>query len=320
VTKFVVITSINEPNEAIAKFAKWKDWQTVVVGDRKTPEPWKCPGVRYLGIEEQYDLFGDFAHMIPENTYTRKMLGYAYAIKHGAEAIFESDDDNIPYSDTPALIQDLLDSNRREGDRYASDSGWVNIYKLFGAVKCWPRGFPLAFLKDKPKDGTGSNPWGIVQLLVDGEPDTDAIYRMTDGKAIYFMPDGQIILDEGTYCPVNSQATVWTKETFPLMFLPIGISDRVTDILRGLMATACLWQSGRSVAYYSPGVFQRRNAHNLHDDFVQEFFLYENSHYWSRLLLGPNSFPDALRRLVGVGAFHKINLQAYSLFLEAAGL
>ena len=35
--KFIVITSIFPPTEAIEKFAKLKDWKVVLVGDIKTP-------------------------------------------------------------------------------------------------------------------------------------------------------------------------------------------------------------------------------------------------------------------------------------------
>jgi len=36
--KFVVITSINYPTEAIKKFSTTKDWQVILVADLKTPK------------------------------------------------------------------------------------------------------------------------------------------------------------------------------------------------------------------------------------------------------------------------------------------
>ena len=53
-TKFIVITTINKPTEAIRKFAQWKNWNVVVIGDRKSPIDWKCEGVSYFNIEDQY--------------------------------------------------------------------------------------------------------------------------------------------------------------------------------------------------------------------------------------------------------------------------
>src|SRR6266542_1662380 len=115
---FLIITTINSPSEAILGFRNWADWHLIVVGDRKTPAGWSCDGVTFLGLDEQYRMFGDLASVIPENTYTRKMFGYAYAIQQGATAIFESDDDNIPYVDAAHCVETFLaDSTRSFGER-----------------------------------------------------------------------------------------------------------------------------------------------------------------------------------------------------------
>src|SRR5438270_13052687 len=111
---FVIITSINRPSKAIHEFARWPGWHVIVVGDRKTPEDWRCDGVTYLGIEQQYDEFADLARLVPENTYTRKMVGYVYAMRRGATAIFETDDDNIPYVGAQAVVESDLSNNTVE--------------------------------------------------------------------------------------------------------------------------------------------------------------------------------------------------------------
>ena len=329
-TKFVIITSINPPSEAITGFSKWDGWQVVVVGDRKSPVGWNYEGVTYLGIDEQYDQFGELGKAIPENTYTRKMLGYVYAIKRGAKAIFESDDDNLPYADALDKVESLLNSKDRTAcERLRSDIGWLNIYNTFGAQNCWPRGFPLQFIKDAAANGVpgiDSKPWGVVQFLADEDPDVDAVYRMLGGNPVYFAREKQYILDESTYCPINSQATLWLPETFPLLFLPLGVPDRVTDILRGYIALACLWKTGRSVAYSSPVVYQERNAHNLFNDFQQEMLLYNNALAWSRLLLeikgtcAGECYLSALQKLTEVDALPALNLEVYKQFQKLSGL
>lgn len=329
-TKFIIITSINPPSEAITGFSKWDGWQVVVVGDRKSPVNWNYEGVSYLGIDEQYEEFGELAKAIPENTYTRKMLGYVYAIKRGATAIFESDDDNLPYADALFKVESLLNSTDRTTDeRLRSEIGWLNIYSKFGAQNCWPRGFPLQFIKDSAATGMSgidSKPWGAVQFLADEDPDVDAVYRMLGGNPVYFSREKQYILDEGTYCPINSQATLWLPETFPLLFLPLGVPDRVTDILRGYIALACLWKMGKSIAYSSPVVYQERNAHNLFNDFQQEMPLYNNAHAWSQLLLeirGSSAgelYLSSLEKLLEVNAIPERNLVIYKMFLRVSGL
>jgi hypothetical protein len=286
--------------------------------------------VTYLGIEKQYEEFGEFARVIPENTYTRKMLGYVYAIHQGAKVIFESDDDNIPYADAQKSVEKcLMDPSRASGERCSSASDWLNVYSLFGVPKCWPRGFPIEQVKNahiNERPGYDNKSWGLVQFLADEDPDVDAIYRMFDGSPSYFARDRQFILDAGTYCPVNSQATLWTFEYFPLLFLPIGVFDRVTDILRGYILTAALWQMGFSVSYASPIVYQKRNIHNLHKDFVQEIPLYTNAASWCSQLKQINAknpiefYREAIRMLEEQNVFSMNNLSAYELFLKTANI
>lgn len=327
--KFIIITTINRPNLAIFEFRRWQDWQIVVVGDRKTPADWTYDGVTYLSIEEQYDEFGDLARAFPENTYIRKTLGYVYAIKHGAIAILETDDDNIPYKGSEWIVNDLVaTTNRSTGERFRSENCWLNVYQLFGATHCWPRGFPLEHVNDPTcaaQTGTDTKPWAIVQFLADEDPDVDAIYRMIDGRSVYFAQERRLILDEGTYCPTNSQATLWMREAFPLLFLPMGVSDRVTDILRGYVVSACLWRAGYSVAFASPIVYQKRNIHNLYSDFQQEVPLYLNADTWCKILLELNesnvidSYRSAIHKLANHSAVPIENLEIYEMFLRACG-
>lgn len=332
--KFVVITSIHEPSQAIERFREWNGWEVVVVGDRKTPAGlWHLYGVTYLGLDRQANLFQDFAAAIPENTYTRKMLGYAYAIRHGAEYILDSDDDNVPY---PVAVDDvdriILAEDWTRGDRVRTRSGWFNPYPDLGARGLWPRGFPLDLIHDfgvKPEPGTGDEAWAVVQFMADADPDVDAIGRMMHPAGAYFdLCDAQrlVMPDRGVFAPLNSQATLWTAESFPLLFLPQGVSDRVTDILRGYIAQACLWRMGYVAAFAGAIVKQDRNPHDLAEDMRQEIPLYVNAADWCRRLaqIGGDgaaaAYRAALRTLVEIGALPKSNLETYGLFLRVAGL
>ncbi len=322
--KFIVITSINPPTDAVREFAKWGGWTTIVVGDRKSPKEWSCGEVVYLSMEDQISQFPEFAQFLPENTYLRKMIGYLYAFRNGAQAIFESDDDNIPYPGALDQVEADIIGQREVGDTVASSKGWANIYSEFGATTCWPRGFPLQHILNSVEHVTRGEskgmPWGVMQYLADEDPDVDAIYRMTHTEPVFFSRNRVFRLEEKTYCPFNSQATLWLPETFPLMFLPIGKTDRVTDILRGYMSLACLWKSGYTLAYSSPIVFQKRNFHNLFRDFEQELDLYKCGDSWSRklLLVEGNScdttFASAIDLLIEEGALPEINKTAFALF------
>ena len=271
--KFIVITSIFKPTEAIAAFARLKDYQLVVVGDKKTPADWNYENCVYLDVEQQISLAPGLANAIPFNHYGRKMLGYLYAIKQGAEIIIDTDDDNIPNSDWdfPAFEGRYLTSDM--------DLGWVNIYHHFSDQHIWPRGLPLRNIRD----GREKLSWqrepvqqrvGIWQGLADEDPDVDAIYRLTSDTPCIFKKKDPVVLEKGTVCPFNSQNTAIHKQFFPLLFLPSFVTFRFTDILRGIIAQPILWQHDCFLGFTSATVIQKRNAHDYFKDFESEVPMY----------------------------------------------
>ena len=121
--KFLVLTTINSPSKAIKEYTGKKDWNIVVVGDKKTPKSWKYKGVHYLSIVDQNKLFPKLSKLIPLNSYSRKNIGYLYAIKNGAEIIADGDDDNIP-TENWGKIPD-------QKDRWTvSGNDFINIYNF----------------------------------------------------------------------------------------------------------------------------------------------------------------------------------------------
>ena len=328
--KFVIITSINKPGAAVSAFANWAGWQVVVVGDRKTPRDWFCENVTFLGIEDQLRDRPGFANRIPENSYVRKMFGYIHAIRSGASMILDTDDDNLPYPGAADAISVLAEDPGGAGvARVGSDCGWLNVYAAFGAPACWPRGFPLEFVRDpktRGRPGEDSKAWAVAQFLVNDDPDVDALYRLIVGDPIRFIGGRTLVLAEGTFCPFNSQATLWLPEAFPLLFLPMGVSDRVADILRGYISLACLWRMNRSVAYSSPLFWQERNPHRLLDDFRQEVPLYLDANRIAQTLVDPEGespsscYRSCLSRLEAMGAVPAGLRETYQHFLDESGL
>ena len=320
--RFVVITSIHEPTEAVRAFAQWDGWTTVVVGDLKSPRGWAAEHVLYLSLQEQEKRFPELAALVPKNTYLRKMFGYLHAFTNGATAIFETDDDNIPYPGAAEIVGQDLAADRGAGLALGSATGWLNIYARFGAPDAWPRGFPLQYVSDvtEPTQSLGGAPWAVRQYLADEEPDLDAVFRMTRNRQIFFPKQREFRLQPRTFCPFNSQATLWTEEAFPLMFLPLGKTDRVTDILRGYMSLAALWAGGRTVSYASPVVYQKRNPHALLSDFQAESELYQYADLWSKTLRGVGgascsaAFAAVIELLIDEGTLRDVNRHAFSLF------
>ncbi|PIO61971.1 hypothetical protein TELCIR_16489, partial [Teladorsagia circumcincta] len=86
-----------DSNTLLIRLAKTPGWSLVVVGDVKTPSNWHLEGVHFLSIHDQRNLGYNTEKNLPYKSYTRKNIGYLYAIEHGAEWIYDTDDDNKPY-------------------------------------------------------------------------------------------------------------------------------------------------------------------------------------------------------------------------------
>jgi hypothetical protein len=269
--KFIVITSIFPPTEAIEKFAKLKEWKVIVVGDKKTAADWIYPGVTYLSPQRQQEVANNFSVLLPWNSYTRKNIGYLYAISQGARVIYESDDDNIP-------LENWVNEPDFSADaELLSEASFVNIYSYFTDKKVWPRGIPLRCVlnAETPKVSLAKNlKVGVWQFLADEDPDVDAIYRLTNNTPIYFNWRAPLVLDQNACCPFNSQNTYFRKEVFPLLYLPSTVTFRFTDILRGLVAQPILWAAGYHLGFAGATVLQKRNPHDYLKDFESEIPCY----------------------------------------------
>lgn len=156
----------------------------LVVGDTKSPKNFEYPNVRFLSIEEQLTLNFTISKLIPFRNYARKNIGYLYAIQHGAEIIYETDDDNQPNSDK------IYHLNERENvASYLPNKRAINVYEYFGQPNVWPRGFPLDDINTKTKSIVVPPKEMFIpvqQGLANIDPDVDAIFRLTRKLNITF--------------------------------------------------------------------------------------------------------------------------------------
>jgi hypothetical protein len=273
--KFIVITSIFDPTPSVRAFSQRKDYTTVVVGDKKTNTDWHCDNVVFLSVEAQNEMDFSLKEMLPYDHYCRKMMGYLYSMAQGAGTIIDTDDDNMPEVnwDFPAP----------EGhfSGVPGDQGFVNIYRLYTHQPVWPRGLPLDRI-NKTQDleqqlTTGDYKIGIWQGLANGDPDVDAIYRLTNDTPCYFTERPPVVLGKNTMSPFNSQNTRTRKELFPLLYLPAFVSIRFTDILRGLVAQPIMWLYDYHLGFTNATVVQQRNPHDYFKDFIDEIPMYRHA-------------------------------------------
>ncbi|KAF9897140.1 hypothetical protein BX616_006111, partial [Lobosporangium transversale] len=264
----------------------------VVVADTKSPKEWECGSCVYLTVEDQQCLKFGITEVIPYRAYTRKNIGYLWAIQQGATTIFDTDDDNLPNtnitfeSPTESVITYRTDKPEERS---------VNVYSHFGRPDVWPRGFPLneidierpvsylpsyASLPEKERKLVGP-PVMIQQGLADLDPDVDAIFRLTQGQELkkikFCKKSPSIRLSPGSFCPFNSQNTLFSYDAFWGLLLPITVSFRVCDIWRGYWVQRLLWDINGSLGFTKPTVDQIRNAHNYLADYEDELQLYSEA-------------------------------------------
>jgi hypothetical protein len=273
-TNYVVITTINKPSKRLRnlfyRLNKNKKWTIIIVGDINTPPDWEREKyVFYLSIEKQKEYFPKISRLIPIKHYSRKNLGYLYAIIKGAETILDLDDDNFIYKDA-----DIIFSKYLRGKLLISQKKWVNVYKYFTNKLIWPRGLPLEYIHNfgKTINTNGYVICPIQQFVVDGDPDVDAIYRIMfpKQKIIFKKNLKPLIPDKFNWTPFNSQCTLFFKEAFPVLYLPCYLNFRLVDIWRAFVAQSVLWVKDFRLAFREPIGQQIRNKHNLANDFHDE--------------------------------------------------
>jgi len=270
--KWVVVTTIQYPTSALEKLAKLKDWRLVVVADKKTPLDWHLDNCDFLSVDDQQTLSYKITQLPPWNHYSRKNIGYLYAIEHGASIIYETVDDNMLIDDT---IKYLSEKNLKL--QYKTDATAINVYADFGQSLVWPRGFPL-------KDINEENSYQLMlhetcipiqQGLVNNDPDVDALFRLTHVQEIFFDSNQKpVSLPAKTMCPFNSQNTIFHYNAFWGLLLPITTKFRVCDIWRSYWVQRILWDINASLCFLPPTAIQYRNEHDLLKDFADEIDLY----------------------------------------------
>jgi len=299
----IVVTSISAPNavmKTIADKCCEFGYDFLVIGDTKSPAVFSLSGCRYFSVDEQLATGLQFAQLCPTRHYARKNIGYLIAIRDGADIIQETDDDNFPRDEF------FGPRDRSQSAITLHDRGWVNIYRYFTDQLIWPRGLPLDAVHDTPVP-VGEEMSDVVicpiqQGLADENPDVDAVYRLILPLPVCFAQTKNYALAGNSWCPFNSQNTMWWTEAFPLLYLPAYCSFRMTDIWRSFVAQRIARENGWSVLFHNATVRQERNEHNLMTDFMDEVPGYQHNRKIAETLdalvlkPGQSNIPEDMRQ------------------------
>lgn len=286
-----IITTIQSPTPGIVRIADHTQNsldELIVIGDRRTPEDWACYKSTFISLNDSSTRDFMISRELPIDSYTRKMLGYLHAARKEHSHIRETDDDNIPNEAFFGVATTPLSARLPAGE-----AEWINPYAFFTDRFIWPRGFPLELVRNsfsetstRQVDTSGSS-LGVIQALANGDPDVDAIYRLTGPRLenVEFEQNAPLLIPETAFTPFNSQVTTWPIQLLPLMYLPMTCSFRMTDIWRSFIAQHLMRRVGACLFFTSPAVRQDRNPHNLLRDFSEEIEGY----------LGYQRFVDVLK-------------------------
>ena len=296
---FSVITTIQEPTHSVKKLAERivsTKGGLVIVGDSKGPASFNLSDVdglqptqlAFLNLEDQLKSEFQLAKDLPTKHYSRKNIGYLYAIAHGASSIYETDDDNAPLPSWKVRDEyddcQIIRANKKVDDSNRPD--WVNVYQHFSKENIWPRGLPLDQIRT-PVVTTeeASNSWAPIQQgLANGAPDVDAVWRLVMDREFSFADNSSVMVEPGQWCPFNTQSTWWWPVVYPLLYIPSYCSFRMCDIWKSFVAQRCLWALGTGVLFHAPEVYQERNPHNLMRDFSDEVVGYEQNDRIAKIL------------------------------------
>lgn len=274
-SKFIVTTTINEPTEATLLFANMPDWHLIVVGDTKTPHDMyrDLKNITYLDPDAQERLCKPLSDAIGWKSIRRRNLGFLHAYREGAQIIATVDDDNIPYENWG---KELYVGQNVEVDLFETQNGFFDPISVTEHKELWHRGYPLQLVPGRSPKLIGRK---VVKCMVqaafwDGDPDIDAVCRITKNPTVKFQQFHPFSTSQLT--PFNSQNTFIHRDIIP-SYLMIPHIGRMDDIWGAYMLQQRFNLADPYIVFTSATVYQARNEHDLTVDMKEEFIGYQNN-------------------------------------------
>ena len=288
-----------------------------VILDRQVEGLYPPPFINYRDPPDN-----EFERMCTFDSYSRKNIGYILAAKRNSN-VLETDDDNL--INAPLNFLNIDFETPRPATEYVDTPNlFRDIYP--DAIGCiWARGLPLEKrVNSQIISKVHEAKVGVVQFLVKGEPDVDAIYRLVlcDTSNIDINPDHMPINLMNTFHPFNSQATYWPSKNLCLAYLPFTCSFRMTDIYRSFISQKILYSHGESVLFDHAVFTQQRNPHNIVGDFKSEWLGYvhvekilaavETVNFGSK----QDMLYECYRKLTNLDVFQKVEMATLEAYLK----
>lgn len=231
-------------------------------------------------------LYPDLSEIIGWKTIQRRNIGFVYAYQNGAEVVATVDDDNIPYD---SWGDNILLGQQIEVDEFENLScPYFDAISTTEHNDLWHRGFPIEHLQVKNnieyKGKVKMTP--LVQAeFWDGDPDIDAICRLSKKPIVKFKPFEPFTTKQLT--PFNSQNTFLHRSVLKY-YSVFPYTGRMDDIWGSYVMQH---HFPNSVIFAKASVYQARNPQDLVRNLENEVIGYRNTlqlldnikDYWSLL-------------------------------------
>lgn len=280
----IVTTTINSPTIATRKFAEIAasrpNFTFVICGDTKTPhEEYRALEVEfgfrnviYLDPSDQDRLYPEVSRILGWKTIERRNLGFMYAYDNGADVLATVDDDNIPYS---FWGDNIFVGEEVEFDNYRSlNSNYFDPLAVTNTPHLWHRGYPIEHLQTRHNVeylGLSKKKCLIQAMLWDGDPDIDAICRLTFKPEVKY--DVARPYGSSQKSPFNSQNTFIAREAIP-HYAMLPALGRMDDIWASYIFEHYF---PNTVVYDVATVYQDRNVQDLVTNLEAEVIGYRNT-------------------------------------------
>ncbi len=250
----------------------------LMVGDTKTPHKSYqnlvdvYNNVVYLTPEQQDELYPDLSKIIGWKTIQRRNIGFVYAYQNGADIVATVDDDNIPYD---SWGDNILLGQEIEIDEFENLScPYFDAISTTEHNDLWHRGFPIEHLQVKNnieyKGKVKITP--LVQAeFWDGDPDIDAICRLSKKPIVKFKPFEPFTTKQLT--PFNSQNTFLHRSVLK-HYSVFPYTGRMDDIWGSYVMQH---HFPNSVIFAKASVYQARNPQDLVRNLENEVIGYRNT-------------------------------------------
>tara|TARA_B100000519_G_scaffold201048_1_gene215640 strand:+ start:4555 stop:5463 length:909 start_codon:yes stop_codon:yes gene_type:complete len=275
--KTIVITTIYTPSESLLKYVSMKDWNVVIVGDLKTPhQEYRAleaqnSNVLYLSPEDQDKKYPDLSAAIGWNKIQRRSVGFVEAYDMGTDVMATVDDDNIPYDNWG---KEIHIGKTVDVDLWSCETSVFDPLSVTKHNGLWHRGYPIEDVPKKNRVQYLGKTKRLVKIqadLWDGDPDVDAICRITKAPIVKFDISSP-------YCstkvsPFNSQNTFIARECIPHYFIYPYVG-RMDDIWASYDLQKAFPDS---LVYNTATVYQQRNEQDLIKNMSDELIGYRNT-------------------------------------------